>query len=66
MAPDGDESLAPKNPVFNDVDRVASLASDTKASHCFVVTGVPDRLAGLQRLDCSNGDALRCHRLVIG
>ena len=58
MAPDGDESLAPKHPVLNDIDRIASLAPDTKASHCFVVTGVPNRLAGLQRLDCSNRDAL--------
>ena len=34
------------------------LASDTKAPYCFVMIGIPNRLAGLKRLDCSNGDAL--------
>jgi hypothetical protein len=58
MTPNGDEPLACKNPIFNDIDGVASLASNAKAPHCFFMVCVPNGLAWLQRLDCSNCDAL--------
>ena len=57
MPADGDEALPPKDPIFDDIDRVAALASDAKPLYRFLVASVPNRLAGLQRLNCSNRDA---------
>jgi len=45
---DGEPALPAAGAVFDDVDPIAPLASDTEASHF----GIPGDVAGLEAVDC--------------